>query len=138
MSIKQNGGIVGPNKEITHYTISAHCGDVVITFGSPERPDCYPMLVSDLLNQLHVHYDIKEPENGWQKEFSQSEKTKLRPIAETLAMLAGNAFFSMKADGDRDWWEQYLPEAAALYESNGGDNGWAGEASFIKERASKN
>lgn len=66
------------------------------------------------------------------EEFSTREKEMLRPIAETLAMLDGNAFFTMSTNSGKEWYEQYIPEAHRLYESNGGDNGWAGEASFIK------
>lgn len=76
-------------------------------------------------------YSIAEPTDGWKQTFTAEEKAKLRPMAETLAMLDGNAFFSMQA-GHGEWYEQYLPEAHALYESNGGDGGWAGEASFAK------
>lgn len=63
--------------------------------------------------------------------FTDDEKVKLRPIAETLAMLDGNAFFTAKSDG-REHYEFYLPDSAEIYESNGGDAGWAGEASFAK------
>ncbi|MGH6782277.1 MAG: hypothetical protein ACREB5_09245 [Sphingomonadaceae bacterium] len=80
-------------------------------------------------------YDLAEPADGWRAEdsFSDAEKAKLRPIAETLAMLDENAFFGLS--GTRrgsDWYEQYLPEAAALYEVNGGDAGAAGLASFVR------
>lgn len=80
-------------------------------------------------------YSIPEPRNGRRKvdSFSEDEKAKLRPIAETLAMLDGNAFFGI-GDHEHYWADQYLPEASALYEANGGDNGWAGEASFVKAR----
>ena len=77
-------------------------------------------------------YDIPEPEGGWKTSFSKREKRKLRPIAETLAMLDGNAFFGMGGAHEGEWYESYLPEAHALYQSNGGDKGWAGEASFAK------
>lgn len=80
-------------------------------------------------------YDIKEPKDGWQTEFTDQEKAKLRPIAETLAMLDGNAFFgnSFERDGKIiEWYEMYLPNAAALYNGNGGDDGWAGESSINK------
>lgn len=75
---------------------------------------------------------IAEPEGGFRPHgsFTPGEKAKLRPIAETLAMLDGNAFFGMAAGDHEDWCDQYLPEAAALYEANGGDGGWAGKASF--------
>ncbi len=75
-------------------------------------------------------YDIPEPEGGWVTVEDEATKAKLRPIAETLAMLAGNAFFSADLGDGRLWWEQYLPEAHALYEANGGDTGWASGASF--------
>lgn len=77
-------------------------------------------------------YHIAEPEGGFRAHgaFTPDEKAKLRPIAETLAMLDGNAFFGMGAGVHADWSDQYLPEAVALYEANGGDGGWAGKASF--------
>lgn len=80
-------------------------------------------------------YDLDEPAGGWRAEdsFEDAEKAKLRPIAETLAMLDENAFFGLS--GTRrgsDWYEKYLPEAAALYDANGGDAGAAGLASFIQ------
>lgn len=81
-------------------------------------------------------YVIHEPKKGWKElsSFTDEEKQKLRPIAETLAMLDGNAFFGNTfPDKDqtlREWYEMYLVEAHALYEGHGGDTGWAGEASF--------
>lgn len=60
------------------------------------------------------------------------EKKMLRPVAETLAMLEGNAFFGMDAESGVEHYEYYLPEAKALFDSNGGLSGWAGEASFAK------
>lgn len=79
----------------------------------------------------YPRYKIPQPEGGWRDvaSFSPEEKAKLRPIAETLAMLDGNAFFT-----EEEWYESYLPEADALYQANGGDDGWAGEASFAKSR----
>lgn len=132
--MKQAGGIYGPNGAISHYELSAEDGeDAYIVFGSDERPDHYPMYVHDLLRHLHLPYYVKKPESGWRKpeEMSAKEKAKLRPIAETLAMLDGNAFFGNDVE-DREWYEGYLGEAHALYESNGGDSGWAGLASFAK------
>lgn len=65
--------------------------------------------------------------------FTEQEKEILRPIAEVLAMLDGNAFFTMTTtNGDNEWYEMYLKEASYIYESNGGNEGWAGEASFAK------
>lgn len=78
-----------------------------------------------------VTYGIHVPIGG-KRIFTEEEKRYLKPIAETIAMLDGNAFFSMKPNG-RELYEYYLPEAHALFESNGGMNGWGGEASWIKE-----
>lgn len=82
---------------------------------------------------MSERYAILEPKGGWRNadSFTEEERLKLRPIAETLAMLDGNAFFGM-GDGEHYWADMYLPEASALYEANGGDGGWAGEASFVK------
>lgn len=68
------------------------------------------------------------------KKFSREEKNMLRPIAEVLAMLDGNAFFGMTTDenGEDNFYEQYLPEAYRVFKSNGGKKGWASEASFAK------
>lgn len=79
-------------------------------------------------------YHITMPQGGWKTEFTTEEKARLRPMAETLAMLDGNAFFTCDGGDGTEWYEQYLPEAHAVYESNGGDTGWAGEASFAKEK----
>jgi len=61
-------------------------------------------------------------------------KKVLRPVAEVLAMVDGNAFFGMEKSGNGDdiWYEQYLPGAKKLFEDNGGMNGWAGKASFAR------
>lgn len=79
-------------------------------------------------------YTINRPINGWRDVhgFSEEERSKLRPIAETIAMLDSNAFFGMITHDQFEVYEQYLPEAHAIYEANGGDTGWASEASFIK------
>jgi hypothetical protein len=91
------------------------------------------VVVGDMTGILSTYDRIPEPKGGWRtaSSFTDSERLKLRPVAETLAMLDGNAFFGM-GDGEHYWADQYLPEAHALYEANGGDNGWAGEASFAK------
>jgi hypothetical protein len=72
--------------------------------------------------------------------FSKKEKEKLRPIAETLAMMDGNAFFGISIDDDGDdiWYENYLVEAWRIYRANGGDNGWGSGASWIKEQNHEN
>ena len=77
-------------------------------------------------------YRVEMPEGGWRESFTPEEKDKLRPVAETLAMLDGNAFFTMDLPDGKEWYEAYLGEASALYEANGGDAGWAGEASFSR------
>lgn len=94
----------------------------------------YTLDVDELRDILHLAYSIAKPENGYRKaaSFSDSEKRKLRPIAETLAMLDGNAFFGNEGRDGQAWYEMYLAEADALYQANGGDQGWAGEASFAK------
>lgn len=68
---------------------------------------------------------VVEPEDS-ARAFTAREKHALRPIAETLAMLDGNAFFGLSQDenGDDNHYEQYLPEAWALVRSNGGLDGW--------------
>lgn len=75
-----------------------------------------------------VTYKIERPDGGWKRNFTESEKNKLSPIAETLAMMDGNAFFT-----NSDVVESYLPEAHAIYESNGGDTGWASECSWLRD-----
>lgn len=67
------------------------------------------------------------------KEWTDEEKKMLRPIAETLALLDGNAFFTQKLLDNRDWYEQYLSEAATIFWENGGIGGWPGEVSWIKD-----
>jgi hypothetical protein len=84
-------------------------------------------------------YFIPEPVDGWRDPaaFTVAEKKKLRPIAETLAMLDGNAFFTLRGADGPEVYEGYLPEAHALYEANGGDDGWAGQASFARPHVDK-
>lgn len=76
---------------------------------------------------------IEMPEGGWRAKdsFSAEEKARLRPAAEILALLDGNAFFGMDvdADGDDRHYENYLPEAAAIAEAN---NGWYDLTSFAR------
>lgn len=77
---------------------------------------------------MEVSYKIERPDGGWKRNFDDAEKQKLLPIAETLAMMDGNAFFTFE-----NWCDSYLPEAHALYESNGGDTGWASECSWLRD-----
>lgn len=83
-------------------------------------------------------YGIHQPRNGWTplEDITDDERVYLRPIAETLAILDGNAFFILVVDyydRPRGVWESYLPEAKAIFDANGGLNGAAGDASFVKE-----
>ena len=83
-----------------------------------------------------VRYELVVPDSMLNRTFSVEEKRWLRPICETLAMLQGNAFFGIDPfDEKNDWYEQWLPEAAAIFYSNGGLTGWAGEASWMKDLA---
>lgn len=72
--------------------------------------------------------------------FSPKEKEMLRPIAETIAMLDGNAFFNMLMDDNNDdtWYENYLQEAWRIWKYNGGKDGWAGQASWVKQLEHEN
>ena len=72
--------------------------------------------------------------------FSEKEKQMLRPIAEVLCLLDGNAFFGISTDewGEDIWYESYLPEAYVVYKANGGDKGWASELSWVKEANHEN
>lgn len=103
------------------------------------RPNRAEMLHDRALAMLMADrcgYAISKPNGGWRPlaTISADERKKLRPIAETLAMLDGNAFFG-DMPPHSTWYEGYLPAASAIYEENGGDTGWAGEASFAKASA---
>lgn len=87
------------------------------------------------LDCIGRRFYVRQPEDGWKTAFSSEEKAKLRPVAETLAMLDGNAFFGNEIEPGREWYEGYLSAAHALYEANGGDDGWAGAASFARKPA---
>lgn len=80
-------------------------------------------------------YRIQCPESGWPAldQIPEQMRHMLRPMAETLAMLDGNAFFGNMGTAGGEWYEQYLPEAWVLFQNNGGLRGWAGEASFVKQ-----
>ena len=81
---------------------------------------------------MHITYEVDLPDNP-RAEFTTEEKALLRPRAETLAMLDGNAFFSMPGEYEREWYEQYLSEAWEVWNSNGGLAGWAGLTSWGRE-----
>lgn len=84
--------------------------------------------VTEVKYSVHIYDEDRRTVDS----FTEEEKEWLRPIAETLAMLDGNAFFGNQIANDREWYEQYLPEAWALFTNNGGLDGWAGEVSWIK------
>jgi hypothetical protein len=61
----------------------------------------------------------------------QTQEFYIRPIAETLAMLDGNAFFGSGGGANSqygEWWMQYAADAIVLWEANGGLNGWPSES----------
>ena len=68
-------------------------------------------------------YILCPPDGGWRpaSSFDAEEKELLRPVAETIAMLSGDAFFGVRTDSDGNdlTYEEYLPQAAALYQSAG-------------------
>ena len=88
--------------------------------------------VTEQLKAKGILYEIDLEDAILRYDFSGQEKTVLRPIAETLAMLDSNAFFGTQSADGTDWYEQYLPEAWLVWSRNGGATGWAGEASFAK------
>lgn len=89
---------------------------------------------SDASGYRQMEYSIgcyQEDLRDWES-FSEEERDMLRPIAETFAMLDGNAFFGTELRDGHEWYEQYLPEAYCLFKNNGGMTGWAGEVSWLK------
>jgi hypothetical protein len=80
-------------------------------------------------DRAKIVYEIEEPDGGWRRVFTDDDRRKLRPIAEALAMMDGNAFFGI----DPEHYEGYLTEADAVYRNNGGDDGWASTASWIQD-----
>ena len=79
----------------------------------------------DTMPTREVTYRVTVPKGGWRRSFDPEYAEKIRPIAETLAMLDGNAFHHA--------WQNYLPEADAVYRINGGDDGWAGMCSWVEQ-----
>jgi hypothetical protein len=79
-------------------------------------------------------YVIEQPDTGFRRasSFTPEEKKALRPVAETIAMLDGNAFFGLQRgdDGDDVHYEQYLGEAHALVEANGA---WSALTSMARQ-----
>lgn len=74
------------------------------------------------------------------KKFTHEQKTMLRPLAETIAILDGNAFFGLDTDEDGEdrWYEQYLPEAWLVYKANGATNGWITQTSWMRNLEHEN
>ena len=68
----------------------------------------------DVVIRLHVDPDYH------QHRYTEEEKALLRPMAETLGMLR-IAKDRMVASG-RDWYEHFLPEAAALWDQANADS----------------
>lgn len=79
-----------------------------------------------------IGYTLTLLDDAFSHKFTREEKAMLRPIAETLALLDGNAFFSMTYENGTEHYEQYLPEAYSLFENNGGIDGWSGEMSWVR------
>jgi hypothetical protein len=74
-----------------------------------------------------VTYEVERPDGGWRRIFNDDQYVAvLRPIAETLALMDGNAFTGH--------WNGYLSEADAIFRSNGGKGGWPEECSWIKRK----
>jgi len=86
------------------------------------------------VQQEQTTYTIQKPDTGWPTldQIPDHIKHMLRPMAETLAMLDGNAFFGLDTGGN-PWWQQYVSEAWVVFQENGGLDGWAGEAQFVKD-----
>jgi hypothetical protein len=72
--------------------------------------------------------------------FTNKQKSILKPIAEVIALIDGNAFFGISSDdnGEDIWYEQYLPEAYVVYKQNGGDKGWASQVSWVLDAKHEN
>ena len=73
--------------------------------------------MNSILNLIHTTYKTTK-----KRKFTAKEKTILRPLAEVIAVLDGNAFWGLSQDhnGEDNWYEQYLPEAYMVYRNNPG------------------
>ena len=80
----------------------------------------------------HIHNTYKKTRK---KKFTAHEKRILRPIAETIAIMDGNAFFGIQKDdnGKDTWYEQYLVEAWMVASYQNKINGWVNETSWVKD-----
>jgi hypothetical protein len=74
------------------------------------------------------------------KKFTAEEKRILRPIAEVIAIMDGNAFFGLQKDdnGNDTWYEQYLVEAWMIASHKNKINGWVCETSWVKDMTHEN
>jgi hypothetical protein len=72
----------------------------------------------NILGWLHREWGGKTKTS--KRRFTDKEKKMLRPIAEVIAILDGNAFWGLSVDdtGEDNWYEQYLPEAWMIYRNN--------------------
>jgi hypothetical protein len=94
------------------------------------QPDLHP-----LGNYLRINFG-----KPTKTKFTDKQKKQLRPIAEVLAIIDGNAFFGMSVDesGEDNWYEQYLPEAWQIFKTLGQDKGWISQASWMKDLEHEN
>mgnify|MGYP003347702996 FL=1 len=83
-------------------------------------------------------YEIYIYAEDMKREFTQEEKDILRPIAEVIAVLDGNAFFRVNIGDSTEWYEQYLPEAWAIFNNSGGFDGAIMDASWVREQRPTN
>jgi hypothetical protein len=88
---------------------------------------------------LHWFWQNYNQKNKKRK-FTQKEKDLLRPIAEVCAIMDGNAFFGMTRNdqGEDTWYEQYLPEAWAIYKAQGKNGGWINQTSWAMDSQHEN
>jgi hypothetical protein len=84
-------------------------------------------------NPRLIRYENMVPLEFLRREYSDEEKKWLRPICETLAMLSGGEFTGAELRNGKEPYEQWLPEAAAIFYANGGSSGRAGHASWMKD-----
>ena len=85
----------------------------------------------------HIHNTYKKTRK---KKFTAHEKRILRPIAETIAIMDGNAFFGIQKDdnGKDTLYEQFLVEAWMVASYQNKINGWVNETSWVKDMVHEN
>jgi len=89
----------------------------------------------EILSFIYDHYKKTR-----KKKFTAEEKRILRPIAEVIAIMDGNAFFGIQKDdnGSDTWYEQYLVEAWMIASYKNKINGWVKETSWVKDMTHEN